>query len=236
MWWVWLLIVWLIPVIYSFCHAQELADETSLAKHRANLVKYLSYEISDKLVLDAMAYVPRHQFVPKYLRQHAYKNHPLPIGERQTISQPFIVAYMTQSLKLSGSEKVLEIGTGSGYQAAILSRCAAQVYSIEILPKLSKRAKKVLAQLKFNNVFLKVGDGYDGWSEHAPYDAIIVTAAADQVPPPLIRQLKEGGRMSIPLGGGLNQWLITYIKREGVLLEVDRLAVRFVPMTGKSQE
>jgi protein-L-isoaspartate(D-aspartate) O-methyltransferase len=141
---------------------------------------------------------------------------------------------MTQALKLKGTEKVLEVGTGSGYQAAILAECAGSVYSVEILPRLSARAGRVLLALGYKNIRLRVGDGYDGWPEQAPFDAIMVTAAPMKVPAPLAAQLKEGGRLVIPLGGGWDQVLHTYVKREGRLVKIDSLAVRFVPMTGKA--
>lgn len=219
----------------SPCFADgEPPDEEALAERRQALVRRLAEEISDQRVLDAMAKVPRHRFVPEESIDQAYRNHPLPIGEDQTISQPYIVAYMTQSLDLSGDEKVLEVGTGSGYQAAVLAETAGQVYSVEIIASLSRRAAKVLEELGYDNVHLKVGDGFDGWPAHAPYDAVIVTAAPQQVPPPLIAQLKEGGRLSIPLGSGYGQVLKTYVKRSGKLVEIDSLPVRFVPMTGKA--
>jgi protein-L-isoaspartate(D-aspartate) O-methyltransferase len=212
----------------------EPPDEATQARRREALLKNLGEEIADKRVLGAMATVPRHRFVPRDLLNQAYRNQPLPIGQDQTISQPFIVAYMTQALKLSGREKILEVGTGSGYQAAVLARLADVVYSIEILPELSARAGRVLADLGIKNVRLKVGDGFDGWAEHAPYDGIIVTAAPERVPTPLVEQLKEGGRLVIPLGADWNQQLVTFIKRRGKLVKIDNLAVRFVPMTGKA--
>ena len=218
----------------SMCKAAEPPDEAAQARRREALLKNLDKEITDKRVLAAMAAVPRHRFIPADYLNQAYRNHPLPIGQEQTISQPYIVAYMTQALKLSGNEKILEVGTGSGYQAAVAARLAAVVYSIEILPELSARAGRVLADLGIKNVRLKVGDGFDGWAEHAPYDGIIVTAAPERVPAALVSQLKEGGRLVIPLGADWNQKLKTYIKRHGRLVEIDSLPVRFVPMTGKA--
>jgi protein-L-isoaspartate(D-aspartate) O-methyltransferase len=219
----------------SPCFASGPVDEATQAKRRRALFELLKGEISDRRVLAAILKVPRHHFVPERYRGQAYSNRPLPIGESQTISQPFIVAYMTQALKLTGKEKVLEVGTGSGYQAAILAETAGEVYSVEIIESLSRRASKVLHGLGYKNVHLKVGDGFDGWREHAPYDAIMVTAAPDQVPPPLVEQLKDGGRLTIPVG--LSVWdqdLITYVKRDGRLEKIDSLPVRFVPMTGKA--
>jgi len=218
-----------------YCFAAEPVDEATQAERRQALFELLKGEISDQRVLTAILKVPRHRFVPERYQSQAYANHPLPIGESQTISQPFIVAYMTQALKLTGKEKVLEVGTGSGYQAAILAETAGKVYSVEIIESLSRRASRVLRELGYKNVLLKVGDGFDGWPEHAPFDAVIVTAAPARVPPPLIKQLKEGGRLSIPVGkGAWDQDLITYVKREGRLVKVDSLPVRFVPMTGKA--
>jgi protein-L-isoaspartate(D-aspartate) O-methyltransferase len=219
----------------SLCFASEPVDEATQAERRQELFQLLKKEISDQRVLAAILKVPRHRFVPERYQGQAYANHPLPIGESQTISQPFIVAYMTQALKLTGKEKVLEVGTGSGYQAAVLAETAGEVYSVEIIESLSRRAGKVLGELGYKNVHLKVGDGFDGWHEFAPYDAIMVTAAPAQVPPPLIEQLKEGGRLSIPVGqSAWDQDLITYVKRQGRLVKVDSLPVRFVPMTGKA--
>ena len=219
----------------SLCFAAEPVDEATQAKRRRALVELLKGEISDQRVLAAILKVPRHRFVPERYQGQAYANHPLPIGECQTISQPYIVAYMTQALKLSGKEKVLEVGTGSGYQAAVLAETAGEVYSVEIIESLSRRASKVLRELGYKNVHLKVGDGYDGWKQHAPYDAIMVTAAPARVPAPLVKQLKEGGRLSIPVGkSAWDQDLITYVKRDGRLVKVDTLPVRFVPMTGKA--
>ena len=223
------------------------AEDVSFAAQRAALVDEVrSYgrldpppgkDGLDERVLAALFEVERHRFVPEYLQSEAYANHPLPIGLEQTISQPYIVAYMTQALKLTGKEKVLEIGTGSGYQAAILAETAGEVYSVEIIESLSKRAGKVLRKLGYKNVHLSVGDGFDGWREHAPYDAVMVTAAPARVPPPLVEQLKEGGRLSIPVGkSAWDQDLITYVKRRGRLVKVDTLPVRFVPMTGEAQE
>jgi protein-L-isoaspartate(D-aspartate) O-methyltransferase len=219
----------------SLCFAADPVDEATQAKRRRALFELLKGEISDRRVLAAILKVPRHRFVPERYQGRAYQNHPLPIGEDQTISQPFIVAYMTQALQLTGKEKVLEVGTGSGYQAAILAETAKEVYSVEIIESLSRRASRVLRGLGYKNVHLKVGDGFDGWREHAPYDAIMVTAAPAEVPRPLVEQLKEGGRLSIPVGeSAWDQNLITYVKRDGRLKKVDSLPVRFVPMTGKA--
>jgi protein-L-isoaspartate(D-aspartate) O-methyltransferase len=187
--------------------------------------------ISDPQVLRVMGSVPREKFVPKELRDSAYDDHPLPIGYGQTISQPFIVAFMTEQLQPKKSQRVLEIGTGSGYQAAVLSDLVAEVYTIEIVRPLAQRAEAVLSELGDKNVHVKAGDGYKGWPEHAPFDAIIVTAAPDHVPPPLVEQLKEGGRMVIPVGKSGWQKLYLLEKREGQIRQTAVLPVKFVPLT-----
>lgn len=187
--------------------------------------------IDDPRTLRAMGKVPRERFVPKELSARAYEDNPLPIGFGQTISQPYIVAFMTQELRPKPTDRVLEIGTGSGYQAAVLSELVAQVYTIEIVRPLAQRAAVVLQALGYKNVLVKGGDGYKGWPEHAPFDSIIVTAAPDHVPQPLIEQLKEGGRMIIPVGKTHAQRLYTYEKRGGSLKETGVIPVRFVPLT-----
>ena len=216
--------------------AQLLQAEDTEVKSREEMVRrqLVGAGITDPAVLKAMTEVPRHEFVPASLRPHAYADSPLPIGHGQTISQPFIVAYMTQALGLSKEDTVLEVGTGSGYQAAILGRLAKEVYTIEIVPPLAEFARIVLAKLGFQNVHVKLGDGYLGWPEVAPFDAIIVTCAPDRVPEPLISQLKEGGRLVIPVGeaGGV-QKLVLLRKKNGEISRSSMLDVRFVPMTGK---
>lgn len=195
---------------------------------------YLDKQSLSPGVMDAMSTVPRHLFVPKRQRSAAYKNRPLPIGHGQTISQPYIVAIMTDLLKPQKDHRVLEIGTGSGYQAAVLAHLVDHVFTIEIVAPLGKRATASLKELSYNNVSTRIGDGYYGWEEEAPFDAIIVTAAADHVPPPLLKQLKPGGRMMIPVGG-------RFMVQQLVLIEKDMeqnittrqiLPVRFVPFTG----
>lgn len=189
----------------------------------------------DERVLRAMEQVPREDFVDKALRDHAYENRPLPIGYGQTISQPYIVAIMTDLLDPKKDERVLEVGTGSGYQAAILSKLVKRVYTIEIIPELAKEARSRLAASGYGNVKTRTGDGYYGWKEAAPFDSIIVTAAASQVPPPLIRQLKRGGRMIIPVGGPFQTQQLVLVTKDGkdkVTLR-QLLPVRFVPLTGK---
>ncbi len=188
----------------------------------------------DPRVIDAMAKVPREAFVPPTRRHQAYENRPLPIGYGQTISQPYIVAIMTDLLRLEPNDKVLEIGTGSGYQAAVASRLARKVYSIEIIEILGRKARKRLRQLGYDNIEVRLGDGYYGWKEHAPYDAIIVTAAASHIPPPLIRQLKPGGRMIIPVGSrfATQQLVLVEKRRDGEIHTRQLMPVTFVPLTG----
>jgi protein-L-isoaspartate(D-aspartate) O-methyltransferase len=188
--------------------------------------------VKDPRVLSALLKVERHRFVPEKYMDSAYSDQPLPIGEGQTISQPYIVALMTELLEIKGNEKVLEIGTGSGYQAAILAELAKEVYTIEIIEPLASMAKKKLSELGYQNVMVKAGDGYLGWPEAAPFDAIIVTAAPDQIPKPLIDQLKEGGRMVVPVGTH-TQELIKIVKRSGKIETTDVIPVLFVPMTGE---
>jgi protein-L-isoaspartate(D-aspartate) O-methyltransferase len=187
--------------------------------------------VKEPRVLAAMLKVERHLFVPKDLQQTAYSDQPLPIGEGQTISQPYIVALMTELLELKGNEKVLEVGTGSGYQAAILAELAREVYTIEIVEKLANSSEKLLLQLGYKNIQVKAGDGYLGWPEAGPFDAIIVTCAPDHIPKPLIDQLKEGGRMVIPVGE-YTQELKKIVKRAGKLETTNAIPVIFVPMTG----
>jgi protein-L-isoaspartate(D-aspartate) O-methyltransferase len=188
--------------------------------------------VRDPRVLLAMRSVPRHLFVPRALVADAYADHPLPIGNEQTISQPYIVAFMTEALGLRGGEKVLEIGTGSGYQAAVLSGIVKSVFTIEIVEPLAAQAKERLARLGHANVQVRAGDGYLGWPEEAPFDAIMVTAAAPRIPEPLKEQLKDGGRLVIPVGE-VEQELILLTKRGARFEERRVLPVRFVPMTGK---
>jgi protein-L-isoaspartate(D-aspartate) O-methyltransferase len=191
--------------------------------------------IDDKKVLEAMRKVPRHELMPTRVRKYAYDDNPAPIGEDQTISQPYIVAFMTEALRLKGTEKVLEIGTGSGYQAAVLAEIVPEVYSIEIITELSLRAGSDLRRLGYKNIKLKAGDGYQGWKEYAPFDAIIVTAAPDHVPQPLVEQLAPGGRMIIPVGDHYQNLQLIEKDKNGELKEESILPVRFVPMTGEAQ-
>lgn len=190
--------------------------------------------VTDPAVLAAMRVVPRHRFVPDNMRDNAYVDSPLPIGEGQTISQPYIVARMTELLDVDEDDVVLEVGTGSGYQAAVLGEIVRDVYSIEIVPELGRRAADTLRSLGYDNVHTKIGDGYIGWPEHAPFDGIIVTAAPDHVPQPLIEQLARGGRMVIPVGpeGGIQELLLIDKNEEGAIGRRMVEAVRFVPLTG----
>jgi protein-L-isoaspartate(D-aspartate) O-methyltransferase len=211
-------------------------EEDIYTKERKAMVRdqLLSRDITDKRVLEVMEEVPRHLFVSPELRHQAYDDNPLPIGEGQTISQPYIVALMTQNLHLKPGEKVLEIGTGSGYQAAVLARLTDKVYSIEIRENLAKRAAETLRKLNYTQVEVKWDDGYFGWEEQAPFDAIIVTCAANHVPPPLLKQLREGGRLIIPLGSTLyfqTLTLITKIKDKPQVRHISEVV--FVPMVGE---
>jgi|LGOV01.1.fsa_nt_gb protein-L-isoaspartate(D-aspartate) O-methyltransferase len=200
-----------------------------------NTSEYLGKDKLDKKVIDAINSVPRHKFVPFYSRLYAYKNRPLPIGHGQTISQPYIVAIMTNLLNLKQSDRVLEIGTGSGYQAAIAAQIVKEVYSIEVIESLGLEARKRLNQLGYNNIKTRIADGYYGWKEHAPYDAIIVTAAAGHIPPPLLKQLKPGGTMIIPVGDFMFVQKLILIQKDqkGDLTTRQIMSVRFVPLTGK---
>lgn len=220
-------------------------DAASYAKERAALVEEVRIwgkrdpppgkRSFDEKVLSALNEVRRDEFVPRNARGEAYANHPLPIGHGQTISQPYIVALMTDLVEPEGDDVVLEIGTGSGYQAAVLAKLVKKVYSIEIIEALAKSASERLDRLGYGNVETRLGDGYYGWEEHAPFDAIVVTAAASHVPPPLIQQLKPGGRMVIPVGGRfMLQYLLLIEKtKDGEILTRQITAVRFVPLTGR---
>jgi len=212
-------------------------DEAVLAARRKRMVatQIEARGVRDPLVLKAMSEVPRHLFVPAGSVDLAYEDHPLPIGEGQTISQPYIVALMTERLALGKDAKVLEIGTGSGYQAAVLAKIAVRVFTIEIHDALARQAASTLERLGFENVRVRAGDGFFGWPEEAPFDGIIVTAAARDVPPALFAQLKEGCRLVIPLGDPQTYQVLTVVtKRRGKAVVDDVLDVRFVPMTGEA--
>ena len=190
--------------------------------------------ISAPAVLEALAAVPRHRFIPEALAPRAYDDSPLPIGYDQTISQPYVVAFMTEAAALTPDAKVLDIGTGSGYQAAVLAEIVNRVYSIEIVPELADRSRRLLADLGYDNVEVRTGDGYRGWPDEAPFDAIVVAAAPDHVPPALVEQLAVGARLVIPVGRFLQEILIV-TKTEGGSTTEAVLPVRFVPMTGEAQ-
>ncbi len=202
---------------------------------KTGIENYPYQPVKDPEVLKAMRTVPRHAFVPENMQSEAYRNSPLPIGNGQTISQPFIVAHMTELLELEPGHKVLEIGTGSGYQAAVLAEICDTVYTIEIISELGARAKALLRDLGYANVIVKVGNGYKGWPEHAPFDRIIVTCAPDDIPQPLKDQLAAGGRMIIPVGNPREvQYMVEVNKdRNGKISTREHYPVRFVPMTGK---
>jgi len=215
------------------------ASDAAMAPARARMVQdqlaSSGRDIRDPRVLEAMSRVPRHEFVPEGWRGEAYADHPLPIGHGQTISQPYIVAFMTEQLTPQPTDRILEIGTGSGYQAAVLAELVAEVYSIEIVEALAAQASRTLDRLGYRNVKVRAGDGYQGWPEHAPFDAIIVTCAPDHVPRPLVDQLKEGGRMIIPVTGTFQQELFLLVKEGRDVKQRAVLPVRFVPMTGDAE-
>jgi protein-L-isoaspartate(D-aspartate) O-methyltransferase len=208
------------------------------AETRKRLVEYevVAAGVKDVRVCDAIRSTPRHEFVPASMRRYAYFDIGMPIGEGQTITSPFVVAYMTEQLQPQPTDKVLEIGTGSGYQAAVLSGLVAEVYSIEIVEKLGQRAAKTLRRLGYDNVKTKIGDGYQGWAEHAPFDKIIVTCSPEKVPKPLVEQLREGGRLVVPLGQRYQQTLYLFKKVKGVLQAEALQPTFFVPMMGRAEE
>ena len=224
------LIVWL--------QAAAIADDQGGARSRdrQNMVtgQLMARGIEDPAVLRAMGTVPRHRFVPEALQAQAYADRPLPIGHDQTISQPYIVALMSEVLAAGPGQRVLEIGTGSGYQAAVLAEMGVTVYSIEIIAELGERAKAVLSSLGYQQVRVKIGDGYQGWPDAAPFDGIIVTCSPSDIPGPLTTQLAEGGRLVIPVGDRFHQKLVRLTKKEGRIIEEKIVDVRFVPMVDKS--
>ena len=217
---------------------QEAPPASDSAAQRQQMVKQqlATRGIHDARVLAAMAKVPREEFVAPQSRADSYEDGPLPIGYGQTISQPYIVAFMTEQLRTKPSDRVLEVGTGSGYQAAILAELVSEIYSIEIVEPLAKNAEATLQRLGYKNVHVRVGDGYRGWPEEGPFDAIIVTCAPDKVPQPLVDQLKDGGRMVIPVGSTFAQQLYLLEKKNGQLKQSATLPVRFVPMTSEVQK
>ncbi len=227
-------------VLFSFPTSPSFSSEDpNLIAARKRMVEHdlKGRDITNPKVLEIMGRVPRHLFVDKSLQSQAYADHPLPIGEGQTISQPYIVALMTQILLVQPGERVLEIGTGSGYQAAVLAELTNQVYTVEIRESLTKLAGQRLKQLGYEMVRVKYGDGYFGWEEYAPFDAIIVTCAANHIPPPLIKQLKEGGRLIIPLGSTTYFQTLTLLTKKQGKPDIQHLTgVAFVPMTGEAQK
>jgi len=210
-------------------------DEYAELRERMVETQIMRRGVADSAVLEALHTVPRHRFVPEKYQPYSYADEPLPIGEDQTISQPYIVAYMTEILQLQPADRVLEIGTGSGYQAAVLAEIVDSVFTIEIIEALAERAESTLTELGYVNIFVRCGDGYRGWPDHAPFDAIIVTAAPDHVPQPLIAQLALGGRMVIPVGSTMQDLLVIHRSEEGIVTDTT-LPVRFVPMTGEAQK
>lgn len=204
------------------------------ARERMVREQIAARHVRDARVLEALKRVPRHLFVPPEMQAYAYDDMPLPIGYGQTISQPYVVAFMTEALELKAQDRVLEVGTGSGYQAAVLAELAREVYSIEIVEGLAKVAKERLTRLGYSNVQVRVGDGYQGWAEAAPFDAIIVTAAPDHVPPPLREQLREGGRLVLPVGR-YDQDLVRIRRTPRGFKEERLIPVRFVPMVGEAE-
>ena len=222
---------------YALANESFEAQRRNMVKEIEETVKFTSAYIGKSAlkanVMQAIGNVPRHEFVPERVKDHAYINRPLPIGEGQTISQPYIVALMTDLADVDKDSIVLEVGTGSGYQAAVLAEIVAHVYTIEIVEKLGKRAARDLERLHYDNVTVKIGDGYNGWSEHSPYDAILVTAAPEKIPDPLIQQLKPGGKLVIPVGrqSASQSLLVIEKKPDGTVERRDVLPVGFVPLT-----
>ena len=238
----------LLPILFSLLISlfviSAVADENFNEKRRAMINEinetvrltssYIGKTALDERVMAVMAKVPRHEFVPRAFKSFAYANRPLPIGKGQTISQPYIVALMTDLAEVNQDSVVLEVGTGSGYQAAVLAELAQHVYTIEIVEALGKQAEKDLRRLGYNNVTVRIGDGYHGWAEHAPFDAILVTAAPEEIPEPLIQQLKPGGKLVIPLGLQSSAQSLTVVEKDlsGKIRRRDVLPVGFVPLTG----
>ena len=232
-------LLWLVQAVWAVAGLSQLAVPTDFSAARQRMVEEQlaapGRVIKNRLVLEAMSTVPRHEFVPESLRKFAYRDEPLPIGYGQFISQPFVVAFMTEQLDPKPTDRVLEIGTGSGYQAAVLSQLVAEVYTIEIIEPLAKRAEADLRRLGYLNVKVLAGDGYKGWPEYAPFNSIIVTCAPDRVPQPLIDQLQDGGRMIIPVGTLWDQKLYLLQKHGTTIEQQAVLPVAFVPMTRKPE-
>jgi len=238
------IIILLFAQLALITNGPAIADEYALLRQQMVAVikddvqltsKYINKKSLSKDVLHAMNTVPRHEFVPSSMHNKAYENRPLPIGYGQTISQPYIVALMTDLLQPRPGQHVLEIGTGSGYQAAVLSQLVESVYSIEIIEELGQSSSRLLTRLGYNNIKTRIADGYNGWSQHAPFDSIIVTAAISHIPPPLVQQLKKGGRMVIPVGTRFQTQYLTLVEKDlqGSVTTQQLLPVIFVPFTGK---
>lgn len=232
-----ILLLWNKNKVSAMGGANSRMDEDTFARQRKRMVEeQIAYRgVKDKRVLDAMDSVPRHLFIPEGTRSYSYYDQPVPIGFGQTISQPYIVAFMTELLQAGSDDVVLEVGTGSGYQAAILARLVKRVYTIEIIEELGKETRKRLKTLDFDNIECMIGDGYKGWPEHAPFDAIIVTAAAGHIPQPLIDQLKPGGRMVIPVGGiyAVQDLMLITKDASSKVVKESIIPVRFVPLLRK---
>lgn len=235
-------IIYLLLILMSFsipALAKDPEDSPRYRKQREKMVQnqLQTRGITDARVLDAMKTVPRHLFVPEQIRRKAYGDHPLPIGEGQTISQPYIVALMTEQLQLSPQSRVLEIGTGSGYQAAILSKVVDTVYTIEIKKKLHQRASETFKKFGFSSIKARHGDGYFGWEAAQPFDAIMITAAVDHIPPPLLKQLKSNGRLILPLGNPFSYQNLVLVTKTGYDFKINQIiGVLFVPMTGRAMK
>jgi protein-L-isoaspartate(D-aspartate) O-methyltransferase len=230
-------IILFLCITTTYLPAESLNDSVKFKTAREQLVRnhIESKGIKDPKVLAAMRKVPRHLFIPRDLASSAYKDRPLPIGEGQTISQPSLVALMTEILELTGKERVLEIGTGSGYQAAILAEIAGEVYTMEIKAKLHFKSLTILNNLEYKNIYMRHADGYFGWPEAAPFDAIMITAAVDHIPPPLIQQLKDGGKLALPLGNPFSYQNLVLVTKKGEDVSVRQITgVLFVPLTGKA--
>lgn len=225
-------------LLLTSCSPAGSSTPSDLAAQRHRMVdtQIAARGITDPATLEAMRNVPRHEFLPMRLRHEAYMDYPLPIGHGQTISQPYIVAFMTEAIRPKPGQKILEIGAGSGYQAAILAEMGAEVYTVEIVEPLAEMARQTLDRLGYDNAHVLHADGFRGWPEHAPFDSIIVTCAPDKIPPPLVEQLRDGGQMIIPVGGGMSQELVLLQKKGDTVEQQSVLPVRFVPMTGEAQQ
>ena len=237
------IIAWVFVQLVFISSGQAIADEYKLKRQRliADIeydvratARYINKKSFNRRVMRVMGTIPRHEFVPEHMRSRAYENQPLPIGYGQTISQPYIVALMTDLLQPQPQHRVLEIGTGSGYQVAVLSQLVKHVYSIEIIEELGKSSTQLLSQLGYDNIKTRIADGYNGWSEHAPFDGIIVTASISHIPPPLVEQLRKGGRMVIPVGTRFQTQYLTLVEKDmqGTVTTRQVLPVAFVPFTG----